>query len=1136
VTSLPPGPGAVLDDRYALEGLLGSGGMGEVFRARDLVAQDAPVAVKVLNAEASAAVRVRFMREARLASQLRHPHIVPVLTYARANAQHLYLVMELVEGAPLSKVMGALPTGQLVGLLDQVLEALAHVHARGVLHRDIKPDNILIGRRPDGELLARLSDFGIAGMTHPEHHDETRLTQEGSMIGTPHYMAPEQAAGELYIGPAADLYPIGVMIYEALCEAPPFEGPPLTLLLKKLQEDVPEPTDLDAWPEGLWDLTCRLLARQPELRPRTAAELRSDLAPFAQTPRVDAPRWSALCGHSARVTAATTAASPPAAALAPTSATPRAAEPANALWGRVSERRQLMALADEAEAGELRLGLVRGPLGVGKSRLIEHIGLELAESGRFEQLGCGFGPGAGAGGLRILVERALGTLGRTSDEVEALARGFLRRHGGADDRELAELLAFLRPKRRDDGSAAPPSEQQALVLRVLRMKARRGPLALLLEDIHHATDDVVRFLQMAAFEATYEPLPLLILATSRADLDGALTGDLEPLLRPAGPARDVTLAPMAPEALADGLRARYGIPLRHAERLAARAAGNPLFAELLVNADATLDSGASRTSEAQGLPERLAGLMLGQLQAKLAEHSDTLRPLLERLALLGSPVSTALLEAFCEDLEGDFDDALDSLIRLEVVAENLRDDTLRFRHPLLEEAIAAGLTGRRVRKLHAHAAALREEMGTPLDGQGWAIGRHLAMAARPAEAVNWWLRGLEWELAAGDGLRAVYCAEHALEHMADKDERTLRLRLQLGKLRLDRGALEEAITTVAPVIDGPDPLLAIEALYFSYRLQDEFARTEEAKRLADRIEAFAQSDDATVRRAAQRAQLYVLNTMLRADEAVVLARRLLAEELDVDDRFHILQRLCFSYVILHSVGAGGGTALTDQIRDVLSQTDALLPDQSPENWLTAVHAASGMSGVLFGYEAVRPRLEKAKAMLRRAGRPGPLLRIMLREVYVALLDDRFARAMELLDEGRRLLDLFPTSELRLRHELFEYMARTNLNQDPQAIEDSLRPMYEALEGGSLVALAKGWFRLIGAYRAARKQCWAVADRYLDENKDFGIRGLGIPRTMAEDMKRLLRPVEHAWPGIAHWLATIDGEWAHGFPHKAPLAG
>ena len=211
-------------DRFVLGRPLGAGGMGSIFRARD-ERLGADVAIKLLKRSLleDAVLRERFRREALSLARLRHPGIVTVIDYGE-DLGDLYTVLELVEGETLDGVMdreGAMATERAGPLAGQLLAALEACHASNIVHRDLKPSNVMV-RAVGGATQVVLIDFGLARMSGGAAA-LSRLTETGRVQGTPHYMAPEQCRGE-DVGPAGDVYSAGVLFYEMLAGAQPFQG------------------------------------------------------------------------------------------------------------------------------------------------------------------------------------------------------------------------------------------------------------------------------------------------------------------------------------------------------------------------------------------------------------------------------------------------------------------------------------------------------------------------------------------------------------------------------------------------------------------------------------------------------------------------------------------------------------------------------------------------------------------------------------------------------------------------------------------------------------------------------------------------------------------------------------------------
>jgi tetratricopeptide (TPR) repeat protein len=266
-------PGEQLGGRFEIEQRAGTGGMGTVFRARDPISGET-VAVKVISGEQSHLAE-RFAREVKVLAGLSHPGIVRYISHGVTSSGELFLVMEWIDGEVLKTRLqrGPLSAGEAVTLATRVAEALGAAHACGVVHRDLKPSNLIL---PGGRIdQVKVLDFGIA-----QREGKTQLTRTGMMIGTPGYMAPEQARASGQIDARADVFALGCVLFQCLTGVPPFDGHTTAAVLAKILFDA-APRVSALWPEvpeSLDALVAQMLSKEPALRPSDGANLAAALA------------------------------------------------------------------------------------------------------------------------------------------------------------------------------------------------------------------------------------------------------------------------------------------------------------------------------------------------------------------------------------------------------------------------------------------------------------------------------------------------------------------------------------------------------------------------------------------------------------------------------------------------------------------------------------------------------------------------------------------------------------------------------------------------------------------------------------------------------------------------------------------
>ncbi len=262
----------VLDGRYVVMERIGRGGMATVYRGQHVLIER-QVAIKVLSPKTSGVsnIKKRFYREARVVNRIQHPNVLDVIDLGETDEHLLYLVMDFLSGGSVFDHLEKRNFTPLetVQILEQVCRGLGRAHDLGIIHRDLSPSNIFVSDEGGGSKSVKILDFGIAFIK-----DETRLSMPGTVLGTPHYMAPEYAMGKEVV-PASDLYSLGAVAYEMLCGDPPFDEDDYSAVIVKHVKEQPPPLRdrLPSVPGDLHDVVMRCLSKKPEERYANAYEL-----------------------------------------------------------------------------------------------------------------------------------------------------------------------------------------------------------------------------------------------------------------------------------------------------------------------------------------------------------------------------------------------------------------------------------------------------------------------------------------------------------------------------------------------------------------------------------------------------------------------------------------------------------------------------------------------------------------------------------------------------------------------------------------------------------------------------------------------------------------------------------------------
>jgi len=710
-TSLPIG---ATFGHYDIRALLGAGGMGQVYRAFD-PRLGREVALKIIGRFAAddESALDRLLREATLASALNHPNIVTIYETGVVGTDR-YIAMELVEGSTLRQLSAqGLPLSRIIGIARQVAEALAVAHASQIIHRDIKPDNVMV--RPDG--YAKLLDFGLA-RTQPDRFRAgstgagRSTTEAGLILGTIGYMAPEQARGEP-VSAEADVFALGVVLYELVTGRHPFMAASQLGTLNSLLWDTPEPPSLlnPELPRAIDQLIVESLQKDQRLRPG-ASEVMYRLA----------------LAHDSNV----------ATALSSVAVAPRRAAVTPNLVGREGELEALRQEYDRAQRGKARLVVVSGEAGVGKTTLVEAFVAELEERGEPVRVGRGRCSERLAGSEAYLpVLEALESLQR-NEQLGSLTRLV---------RAVApSWYAQLMPPSANDSSAARLAaetvggSQERLkreIASLLEEAGRLHPIVLWFDDIHWADPSTTDLLGYLA--RRIDSTRLLVLVTVRpSDLRQSrhpfLSLKLDLVTH--GFCREIE-----PSSLNEAAVERYvalqfpehAFPHSFASMIHARTEGHPLFMadvlrdlrrrQIIQQLDGRWTIAEEMSAVARELPESVRSL----IQRKMDALEDADRRLLGAASVQGMDFDSAIVARVLQHDEEDVESRLERLEREHALVRYIgeleapdRSLTLRYRfaHHMYQNACFEGLRATRKAALsRAIAERLVQRYGDETDRQ-----------------------------------------------------------------------------------------------------------------------------------------------------------------------------------------------------------------------------------------------------------------------------------------------------------------------------------------------------------------------------------------------------------------------------------
>ncbi len=692
--------GRTIGGSYVMLELVGVGGMGRVYRAEQRML-GRTVAIKVihphlLSDEQSVA---RFYTEARAASRLNHPNSVSIIDFGRTDDGILYLVMEYLQGKDLARLAredGPLPLGRVCDIVSAVLDALGEAHVLGVVHRDLKPENVIIERLKAGGDLVKVVDFGLAKLLSGQLQGMSSITLPGLVCGTPDYMSPEQGRGE-EVDARGDIYSVGVMLFELLTERLPFiADTPTNVVLKHIQEPVPDPRELvpeREIPAGLVAVVMRALAKHPPERYQRADEMATALRQLSLQLSPRSMEVVCLaCGHRSPMNKRFCAECGASLQLAPTpsarmSLPPRVTIARNqhpVLVGRQAELQLADALRTSA-IGKLVCANVVGEAGVGRTRLLAEIAEHADQAG---DIVVGAGPHESGSPVCYHPVRTLCQLLLAADDKGIVA--IAEQETEAQPLVAAGLREMLSPVgvvgASMESKVGAVASALGFAIRSAQERAAGKRIVIVVDDLHRCDGLSPRVLA---------ELPRFIGASSVF------------LVVASGKARPVPLPESSTLITLRGFSMQEAKAFNAGQALTTDGAPHPddrllvpLYLEQLQSLGLTVD-GANHS-----LPARLADAVAQRIQ----RLNMNARRLLQTIAVLGRSAARKSVEriADSEDMTG-----LPLLLARGFVVET--EEGLEIVHPFVRDLVEASTPAEARKALHLRALELAAETHAPLE-------------------------------------------------------------------------------------------------------------------------------------------------------------------------------------------------------------------------------------------------------------------------------------------------------------------------------------------------------------------------------------------------------------------------------------
>jgi serine/threonine protein kinase/tetratricopeptide (TPR) repeat protein len=834
--------GDVLEGKYEIERLLGVGGMGAVYLARRIALGDRVAIKSILATHNTETNRARFLREARAAAAIRHPNVVQVFDFGQPPDHAPYMVMEYLEGPTLAAVLaeGPLSLARALPMFAGVCSAVEAGHRRGVIHRDLKPGNVILARTDDGRETVKVLDFGLARLTGD---DGSRLTNPGSMIGTCSYLAPE-LIDTGHATAASDIWALGVLLYEMVTGRSPFKGPTNAATIMKIAAgdydppsaavpDLPppvvagiaaalthDPSERPGSPEALAGLVGAPLRESASAESRVAFDRLVEMSAVGRPAELEPSMIGGLARSSlSELTISDTGENVDGGekTIAP-SETEQPQPHAATVVGRDHELESLRREYRAVLEGRGRVLVIVGDAGVGKTTVLEEFCKWAAEQGAYISRG-----------------RFFGYEGDRPPPYEV----FLWMQSSSSSSSSSPHQN--RPRRPSSSGGSPASEQDAhdkwqvfsTMAAQFVSRAQGRPLVIALDDLQWATALDLEFLGYLPRAA--EPHPVVVVGTARANSGEPQPSELEHWLSQLGAQRSLRTIEVERFSLEE-VRAWFkavfpGIRIRSPDlrRLHHATSGNPFYLAEVVHR--LVDDGqivreaggwACAPLDAVVLPETVNAVV----RSKLEGLSEPVRVVLETACVIGEEFRFETLQRALKADEDELETLLDDAVRRRLLTEDglTPGSDYRFESATLRGVLYDSLSKRRRIRLHRSVVeAMGELYGHDGDRIAKVLCYHYHAIGEPESTLSWGLRAAAECLRRNDVDSADLALKRAREAVASaakdsatEDDARTRLDWLTGVLYNRIGRLEEAQALLAGALEhldaGGDESLRLDVL------------------------------------------------------------------------------------------------------------------------------------------------------------------------------------------------------------------------------------------------------------------------------------------------------------------------------------